>query len=247
MTAKLFRRILIADDDANTRFLCTEILQAAGFAAHTAPDGASALQMLSAHEYDLVITDVNMPLLDGIGLYAGAAAMEPRLKDRFIFMTAGLGSDTWPKLKGLEAKCIMKPFKISEFLGFVDTVILGAAGQGHRGAYDSQRADRRFELSERCEVYEKSSTHKRVFSAIVSDVSRGGIKVIYPGAALKAQAQVSVYTRINGLDFLRNATVVWSHEISGCGVASGLSLTNPIPVTSVLVRSAHAEERLAAV
>lgn len=247
MTAKLSRRILVADDDANTRFLCTEILQAAGFEAHTAPDGVSALKMLSTREYDLVITDVNMPELDGFGLYAAAAAVAPRLKERFIFMTAGLGAGAWPKLKGLEARCILKPFKISEFLGFVDSVLLGAARVGRCGAYESQRADRRFELSERCEVYEKSTTHKRVFSAVISDISRGGIKVLYPGAALKAQAQVSVYTSINRLDFQRNATVVWSHEITGCGTASGLVLTQPIPVTSVLVRTLGEDARLAAV
>lgn len=247
MTAKFSRRILVADDDANTRFLCTEILQAAGFEAHTAPDGVSALRMLAAREYDLVVTDVNMPELDGIGLYVSAAAVAPRLKDRFIFMTAGLGAGTWPKLKGLEARCILKPFKISEFLGFVDSVLLGTAREERCGADNAQRADRRFELSERCEVYEKSSTHKRVFSAIISDISRGGIRVFYPGAALKADARVSVYTRINRLDFQRNATVVWSQEIKGCGTASGLSLTQPIPVASVLVSTAHADARLAVV
>jgi two-component system chemotaxis sensor kinase CheA len=60
--------IMVVDDSITTRTLEKSILETAGFQVHTAVDGEDAWEKLQTHEVDLVVSDVNMPRLDGFGL-----------------------------------------------------------------------------------------------------------------------------------------------------------------------------------
>lgn len=60
--------VLVVDDDQDQRALLTELLEEMGHHVIDAPDGAVALELASALEPDLVLTDWNMPRLDGIAL-----------------------------------------------------------------------------------------------------------------------------------------------------------------------------------
>ncbi len=62
------RRILVVDDSVTTRTLERSILQAAGFETRTAIDGRQALELLRTFDAELVLSDVEMPHLDGFGL-----------------------------------------------------------------------------------------------------------------------------------------------------------------------------------
>ncbi len=57
--------ILVADDEADIRFIYSRWLEAAGHRAALAPDGPSALALIGEVEFDLVILDVMMPGMDG--------------------------------------------------------------------------------------------------------------------------------------------------------------------------------------
>lgn len=61
-------RLLVADDSFTTRELISSILQAAGYEVTTAVDGLDALDKLRADSYDLVVSDVEMPRVDGFQL-----------------------------------------------------------------------------------------------------------------------------------------------------------------------------------
>ncbi len=61
-------KILIVDDEQRMRHLLSIILKKKGYEVHEAEDGMQALEMLSRNSFDLVITDVKMPRLDGWGL-----------------------------------------------------------------------------------------------------------------------------------------------------------------------------------
>ncbi len=61
-------RILIAEDDDNFRTLITEVLQQAGHTPMPEPNGLLAWERLLLAGADMVVTDVNMPELDGFGL-----------------------------------------------------------------------------------------------------------------------------------------------------------------------------------
>jgi len=70
--------ILVVDDSFTTRTLETSILETNGYTVRVAVDGLEALDLLRMEKFDLVITDVQMPRLDGFGLLE-AMKREPRL------------------------------------------------------------------------------------------------------------------------------------------------------------------------
>jgi len=61
-------RILIAEDDENFRTLITELLEQAGHTPLPEPNGLLAWERLLREGADLVVTDINMPEMDGFGL-----------------------------------------------------------------------------------------------------------------------------------------------------------------------------------
>jgi chemotaxis protein histidine kinase CheA len=73
------RRVLIADDSPVVRELVTEILTAAGLSVEQAADGAAALESILASEPDLVISDVEMPRMNGFDLLAELRRRTQRL------------------------------------------------------------------------------------------------------------------------------------------------------------------------
>jgi two-component system response regulator (stage 0 sporulation protein F) len=60
------RRVLVVDDEQNSREGLSKILTKEGYQVHTAEDGAKALREAEAHNFDLIITDLRMPDMDGI-------------------------------------------------------------------------------------------------------------------------------------------------------------------------------------
>src|SRR5260370_16956107 len=73
------RRILVVDDEADIVNLLVEILTREGHQADTAPNGAAALTLVEGHEYDLILCDLRMPVLDGPGFYRELQRRRPRL------------------------------------------------------------------------------------------------------------------------------------------------------------------------
>jgi two-component system, chemotaxis family, sensor kinase CheA len=66
--------VLVAEDSITSRTLLKNILESSGFQVATAIDGADALSQLKTGEFDIVISDVEMPRLDGFGLTAAIRA-----------------------------------------------------------------------------------------------------------------------------------------------------------------------------
>lgn len=64
-------RVLTVDDSPSMRALLLHALTAQGFEVDQAEDGEAALQWLASNEVDVIITDINMPRLDGFGLIEG--------------------------------------------------------------------------------------------------------------------------------------------------------------------------------
>jgi two-component system, chemotaxis family, sensor kinase CheA len=84
--------VLVVDDSAVTRTLEKGILEAAGYRVRAAPDGAAALDLLGREPCDLVVTDVEMPRLDGFSLTARVRA-DDRLRDLPVVLVTSLASE----------------------------------------------------------------------------------------------------------------------------------------------------------
>ena len=121
--------ILVVDDDSRITRTLAELLAAEGHAVDTAQDGLTALAKLDVRPFDVVITDVRMPRLDGPGLYRELARRAPALQRRIIFITGEAPtSDTRRFLDGSGAPVLSKPFDIADLARAVDTVLTTGAG-----------------------------------------------------------------------------------------------------------------------
>ena len=84
--AEVRGRILVVDDEANAREALAELLSDEGYETAMASDGLKALAALQSFDPDVVLTDLKMPGLDGIGLLERGRPVAPHTS--FIVMTA---------------------------------------------------------------------------------------------------------------------------------------------------------------
>lgn len=111
------RRILVVDDDDGIREVLTAALAADGHAVDGARDGAEALALLELRSYDLVLSDLRMPRVDGPSLYE-TLRLRHRFPVRFatklprvIFMTGDPAAHA-EFLRGTTDPIIEKPFAL---------------------------------------------------------------------------------------------------------------------------------------
>lgn len=116
-------RILTVDDSSSMRALLRRALTSQGFHVEQAEDGQAALEWLATNDVDLVITDINMPRLDGFGLIERLRA-QPRHADQPILVLTTESSDE-KKARARAAGAtgwIVKPFDPEKLVSAVRRV-----------------------------------------------------------------------------------------------------------------------------
>ena len=73
------KKILIVDDEFNSRTLLAQLFQEDGYSADTAENGKTALEALKSTPFDILITDIRMPVMDGIELFHRAKELYPHM------------------------------------------------------------------------------------------------------------------------------------------------------------------------
>ncbi len=119
-------RILLAEDDDSMREYLARALERTGYAVTAVDRGTAALPFLQRERFDLLLTDIVMPEMDGIELAQRAAVMAPGMRVMFItgFAAVALKSGGTPA----NAKVLSKPFHLRELVAEVDRMFdLGAA------------------------------------------------------------------------------------------------------------------------
>jgi len=114
------KTILIVDDSASIRQVVSISLQGAGYDVIEAVDGKDALSKLNGQKIHLIVSDVNMPNLDGIGLVK-AVKLNPQYKFTPIMMLTTESGDT-KKMEGKAAGAkawLVKPFQPPTLLAAV--------------------------------------------------------------------------------------------------------------------------------
>jgi two-component system NtrC family sensor kinase len=107
--------ILVVDDESGITSALAYLLQCDGYQVETAANGRIALEKLRERTYDLLLSDLRMPELDGMGLYEALAQHYPHLLPRLIFLTGDtLNAETTRRLEQVGAPRLSKPFTAPE-------------------------------------------------------------------------------------------------------------------------------------
>lgn len=119
------KRIMTVDDSATIRQMVALTLRDAGYEVVEAVDGRDALRLLAQESVDMLITDLNMPNLDGVGLIR-EVRKNPAHRFIPIIMLTTESHDS-KKQEGKAAGAsgwIVKPFKPEQLLGVVRMVLV---------------------------------------------------------------------------------------------------------------------------
>jgi two-component system cell cycle response regulator CpdR len=123
MTAMI--RILLAEDDTSMREYLQRALIRVGYEVEAVGCGTEAVPLLEAGRYDLLLTDIVMPEMDGIELAQKASAIDPAIRVMFItgFAAVALNPDSKaPK----DAKILSKPFHLRDLVNEVEKMLQAA-------------------------------------------------------------------------------------------------------------------------
>lgn len=119
------KTILIVDDSASLRQVVTIALKGAGYSVIEAGDGQEALRKLNGQKVHLIITDVNMPNMDGITFVKAAKQLPAYKFTPVIMLTTETGADKKAAGQAAGAKAwVVKPFQPAQMLAAVSKLIL---------------------------------------------------------------------------------------------------------------------------
>lgn len=115
-------KILVVDDDKNIRRTVTMALESLDYFVHTAFDGKDAMVQLTGDEYDLIITDLKMPGMNGMELLQEAIANYPEIK--IVLISAhGTVDNAVEAMKLGAVDFLQKPFTPKELRNLVHHVL----------------------------------------------------------------------------------------------------------------------------
>jgi len=116
-------KILVVDDDETIQMVLLDFLTKKGYEVRTACHGQQALLLIDAESFlpDIVVTDVAMAVLDGIGL-----ARQLRMRNivtEIIFMSGGIGAHTEAELREYSPHYIAKPFSLAALADIIEQLL----------------------------------------------------------------------------------------------------------------------------
>jgi two-component system cell cycle response regulator CpdR len=115
-------KILLAEDEEDMRRFLERALTNAGYEVIAFDNGRSAYERLREEPFELLLTDIVMPEMDGIELARRATELDPELKVMFItgFAAVALNADSGaPK----DAKVLSKPFHLKDLVNEVERLL----------------------------------------------------------------------------------------------------------------------------
>jgi DNA-binding response OmpR family regulator len=116
----------VVEDDGEIRRLNTEVLMHSGYAVDAAEDGDEAWNDLQVRNYDLMVTDNDMPKVSGVELIKKLHAVRMALP--VIMATGRIPTEEFERYPWLQpAATLLKPYTVDELLGTVKEVLRAIA------------------------------------------------------------------------------------------------------------------------
>lgn len=120
------KRILIVDDEENTRIGLSKLLSQEGFEVESAANGDDALNLLNHHKVNLVISDINMPGMNGLAFLRELSRKFP--STNVIMITAYGGVESYLEAMNLGAyEYLHKPVRLEELRSVMKKIFNGSS------------------------------------------------------------------------------------------------------------------------
>ena len=119
-------RILLAEDDDSLRAFLQRALERAGYHVTACADGEAALDALDAGRFDLLLTDIVMPGVDGIEVARAAAEKDAEMRIMFITGFAAVALAAGSRAPA-GAKVLAKPVHLREIVAEVERMVAAVA------------------------------------------------------------------------------------------------------------------------
>lgn len=119
----LVATVLVVEDDSDVRNGLAKVLRRTGFTVATAENGRAALDQIEQQSFHVVVSDIKMPVMDGMQLYERLRMAHPDAARRVLFVTAwGHESPIERFLAGVDRPVLEKPFDMNEFVAAVNNL-----------------------------------------------------------------------------------------------------------------------------
>jgi CheY-like chemotaxis protein len=116
-------RILVVDDEPDVRELVEALLAGQGYEIDGADGGKAALECLSQQAYDVVVSDLRMPDVDGVAVYR-AVQNQPAPRPAMLFMSGFTNAAEFvPFLRETGTPVVAKPFDVNELRSVVRRLV----------------------------------------------------------------------------------------------------------------------------
>jgi len=116
--------VLIVEDETSLASAMGESFSDAGFLVDHAGDGEEAMARLEGGQYDVIISDLKMPRMDGIQLFGALRERHPEMAGRIMFVTGDvIGSDADRFLTDSGCRWLAKPFRLGDLLRIAKEVM----------------------------------------------------------------------------------------------------------------------------
>jgi len=116
--------VLVVDDESIIAQLIADVLGGEGYDVDTAPHGVAALERLAQRTYDVVLSDLRMPELDGLGLFREIEQRYPDLLHRFVFITGtSEHADYQSFIDDVKVPVLTKPFDMMDLVRVVQELL----------------------------------------------------------------------------------------------------------------------------
>jgi two-component system cell cycle response regulator CpdR len=123
-------RILLAEDDQVMREYLARALERSGYRVAAVDRGTEAMPLLESESFDLLLTDIVMPEMDGIELAQRAQEIAPEMRVMFI---TGFAAVTLKAGKAVpQARVLSKPFHLRDLVREVDQLFAEDSVPSHR-------------------------------------------------------------------------------------------------------------------
>lgn len=115
-------RILLAEDEESVRAFVSRVLTMHGFSVLEAKDGAEAVELMNQHHFDLLLTDIVMPIMDGISLALKVRDVRPNIP---ILLMTGYANESQRahNLSVLIEGLLNKPFSKDQLMAAVNKAL----------------------------------------------------------------------------------------------------------------------------